>query len=179
MEMSLPKYDYEEPRPSRVPLINLAARLVTFASLAVTLVVLQTNRATVTTIKGDKFRLTYGNYFHTYKYMFYVSTVGIVYTALQVPFAAFYVIVKRRVFNSDTLLRIEFYCDKFVTLLLGAGVGAAFGATRDLKEYTLNKESSSMHYFDMNFIAATFILLGCLGSTISSIFSSWAFPKGE
>ncbi|XP_027152253.1 CASP-like protein 4D1 [Coffea eugenioides] len=136
--MSLPNYDIEEPRPSKVPQINLAARLVTFASLAITMVVLQTNRVTFTDSKNDKFRLTYNSY-HTYEYTFYVSTVGLIYSAVQAPFAGFYVIVKRRVFNSDTLLRLEFYCDKLVTLLLGLAAGASFSVTKELKEHALEK----------------------------------------
>ncbi|KAL3502135.1 hypothetical protein ACH5RR_036584 [Cinchona calisaya] len=110
--MSQLQYHHEEPRASKESKINLATRVATFASLAVTIIVLQTNRANVKTIDGGEFKLTYDNYFDTYKYVFYVSIIGLFYTLLLIPFAVYYLRAKKRLIDSYILLQLEFYGDK-------------------------------------------------------------------
>ncbi|XP_027183180.1 CASP-like protein 4D1 [Coffea eugenioides] len=175
--MSQVRYDgYSEPRSSKVPIFSLAARVATFASLVVTVVILQTNKVTLNT----GFRLTYSSLFHSYRYMFYVSILGLVYTVMQIPLAVYYLRARKRLIERYSLLYIDFYGDKIMSLLLGAGVGAAFGATRDLNKAYEESNVPKIHdFFDLSYVAAVFILIGCLGSAISSIFSSLALSKGE
>ena len=67
LKMYRAQYDgYYEPCSSKVPIFSLAARVATFASLVVTVVILQTNKATLNT----EFRLTYSDttcLFHSYR----------------------------------------------------------------------------------------------------------------
>ncbi|XP_071920030.1 CASP-like protein 4D1 [Coffea arabica] len=165
------QYDgYYEPCSSKVPIFSLAARVATFASLVVTVVILQTNKATLNT----EFRLTYSDttcLFHSYRYMLYVSILGLVYTVMQIPLAVYYFGARKRLIEHYSLLHIDFYGDKIMSLLLGEGVGA----TSDLN---MAYQTSKL-FFDLSYVAAVFILIGCLGSAISSIFSSLALSKDE
>ena len=71
--MSQVRYDgYSEPRSSKVPIFSLAARVATFASLVVTVVILQTNKVTLNT----GFRLTYSSLFHSYRQVVSTNYLG-------------------------------------------------------------------------------------------------------
>ncbi|KAL3500041.1 hypothetical protein ACH5RR_039134 [Cinchona calisaya] len=175
--MSQLRYDGYDPQPrsSKVPIITLAARVATFASLVVTVVILQMNKLTL----NNGYRVTYNNPFHSYRYMFYISILGMAYSLIQIPFAVYYLRAKKRLIESHYLLHVDFYGDKIMSLLLGAGVGAAFGATRDLNKGVKWSEPKINDFFDLSYVAALFIFIGCLGCTISSIFSSLALSEAE
>ncbi|KAL3500053.1 hypothetical protein ACH5RR_039146 [Cinchona calisaya] len=125
--MSQPRYDgYDQPRSSKVPIINLAARV------------------------------------------------------LQIPLAVYYLRAGKRLIDHYYLRSVDFYADKILSLLLGVGVGAAFGATRDLnRAYEGGSEPTIHDFFDLSYVAAVAILIACLGCTISSNFSSLALSKDE
>ncbi|KAI3453216.1 hypothetical protein Pfo_009879 [Paulownia fortunei] len=170
--MSHPEYNEEGEYGSKFPVTTLTARVVTMASLIVSVAVLKTNDATL----DDGYVLSYKD-FRSYKYMFYVMVIGIGYTLLQIPFAIYYMWKKKHLINSFGFLQFDFYADKIMALLLATGVGAAFGATLDMKKYTDDSESKIQDFLTMAYIPAAFLLVGCLASGISSVHSSLALIK--
>lgn len=65
-----------------------------------------------------------------------------------------------------------------MAFLLGSAVGAAFGATGDLKDKSIYPDQTDQ-FFDMNYIAAVFMFIGCLASLISSILSSFRLANKD
>ncbi|PIN22615.1 hypothetical protein CDL12_04671 [Handroanthus impetiginosus] len=168
---------------SKFPVTRLAARVVTLASLVVSIAVLKTNDVTIavvdmtTGVKGYA-HLTY-NYFHSYKYMFSVTLIGIGYTLLQIPFAIYYMRTKRHLINNLAFLKFEFYADMIMTFVLATGVGAGLGASLDLKKINYDKsESHKIHGFlTKSYVSAVFFLFGSFASGISAVLSSLAVTK--
>lgn len=60
-----------------------------------------------------------------------------------------------------------------ISYVLATGVGAAFGATIDLKEAS----SGANKFFNKGSAAASLLLLAFLFTAASSVFSSLALPK--
>ncbi|KAI3453217.1 hypothetical protein Pfo_009880 [Paulownia fortunei] len=170
--MSDPQYDGGADYGSKFPVTTLTARVVTLASLIVSVAVLKTNNVTF----DNGYVLTYKD-FRSYKYMFYVTVFGIGYTLLQIPFAIYYVRKKKHLINSFGFLKFDFYADKIMAFLLATGAGAAFGATLDMKKYTGDSNSKIQDFLTMVYIPAAFLLVGCLASGISSVHSSLALTK--
>ncbi|KAG8382652.1 hypothetical protein BUALT_Bualt05G0099600 [Buddleja alternifolia] len=170
----IPKYDdrTQAEYSSKFPVTRLTARVITLASLIVSLAVLKTNDVTF----DNGYVLTYKD-FRSYKYMFYVMIIGIIYTLLQIPFAIYYMKTKKHLINHYGFLKFEFYADKLVTLFLATGAGAAFGATLDMKKYVLDSESKVQDYLTMVYIPAAFLVVGCIGCGISSVHSSLALTN--
>lgn len=48
------------------------------------------------------------------RYVLYSMVIGFAYTCLQLPFAAYYVIIGKRLINRYGFLQYEFYGDKVI-----------------------------------------------------------------
>ncbi|KAL3835283.1 hypothetical protein ACJIZ3_010019 [Penstemon smallii] len=151
----------------------LTARVGTLGSLIVSIALLKTTDVTLDNVQ----LLTYKD-FHSYKYMFYAMLIGLAYTVLQVPFAIYYMRRKKHMINNFSFLKFVFYADKVMVFVLATGVGAAFGATMDLKKVRWEVDNSRLQdFFTMIYVSAAFLLVGCLTSGISSVHSSLALSK--
>ncbi|PIN22140.1 hypothetical protein CDL12_05147 [Handroanthus impetiginosus] len=87
---------------SKFPVTTLAARVVTLASLVVSIAVLKTNEVTL----NNKYVYTYSD-FYSYKYMISVTLIGIGCTFLQIP----YMRTTKHLINNLAFLKFEFYAD--------------------------------------------------------------------
>ncbi|PIM97388.1 hypothetical protein CDL12_23106 [Handroanthus impetiginosus] len=158
---------------SKFPITTLIARAGTLASLIVSVAVLKTNDVTL----DNRYVVTY-NDFRSYKYMFFVTLIGIGYTLLQIPFAMYYMRTKKHLINHLGFLKFEFYADKIMAFVLTTGAGAGFGATVDMKKYKYTSDDNKIQDFlTTSYVPAAFLLLGSFASGISSVHSSLALTK--
>ncbi|KAJ9553946.1 hypothetical protein OSB04_017991 [Centaurea solstitialis] len=172
---------YEDPKPSKLPIVTLATRVTTLVALAVSLGLL---KSISVTYKVGPFSETF-NYddVGTYRYAFFGMVTGFCYTLLQVPFALYFFFKKKR-FNNDAFLMFEFYADKICLILLATVVGSVYGATVETKKYVDGidgfeggYDADDYHlkmtaFFLMIYISAAFLLVGFLCSIVLSIVSS-------
>ncbi|KAL8053116.1 hypothetical protein ABFS82_05G052100 [Erythranthe guttata] len=158
---------------TKFPKTSLTARVVTLVSLIVSAAVLKTN-----TVSFDDVTFLSYKTFHSYKYTFYVTIFGIVYTLLQLPSAIYYMKQKTHLISSFGYLKFNFYADKIVVFLLATGAGAAFGLTMDLKKLDSNGNDSKVQDFlTIAYIPSAFLLVGGIAAGISSVHSSLALTK--
>ncbi|KAK2990332.1 hypothetical protein RJ640_003604 [Escallonia rubra] len=162
---------YEEPKASKLPLITLVSRVVTLASLVVSVVILKTNN-----IKSGGYRTFTYKEIYSYKYAMFAMVIGFAYTLSQIPFAVYYLKTGKRLINHHKLLQCDFYGDKLLSYLLATAIGAAFGVTADLKKTSDSIEKLD-NYFQIAYISVAFLLVGFLSSVVSSIASSFAISK--
>ncbi|XP_009615616.1 CASP-like protein PIMP1 [Nicotiana tomentosiformis] len=177
MEFELPQYDFnEKPRSlSKLPLVTLAARIITIACALVSVVVLKSNKVTLD--KGAK--LEY-DYFRSYRYMLGVMVAGIIYNTLHIPFAAYYLIAKKRLLGHHSFRQFEFYGDKITFGILATAAGAALGATVDLQKVVYTDNNSKIHDFlGLMYIPDAFLVAAFVSSGISSVLSSLSLRKNE
>ncbi|XP_034699708.1 CASP-like protein 4D1 isoform X2 [Vitis riparia] len=111
---------------------SLVVRLLTLIFLLASLIVIATDSATMK-IDFTEVKIRFKNVY-SYRYMVSVAVIGLAYTFLQIPFAVHYACTGKRLGAHDGLLKFEFFGDKVISYLLATGVGAAFGATFDLKK---------------------------------------------
>ncbi|KAA8529895.1 hypothetical protein F0562_034501 [Nyssa sinensis] len=180
-----------QPQPYKtLPITTLVLRVITLISLIVSLIILASDTAT---IKGEYREVTYRfKDLYAYRYMLSVIVIGLVYTFLQLPFAIHHASLGKRLMSPDGLPHFDFLGDKVVLCLLGTGVGAAFGATMDLKksldesddlleqyEITLLSQFRSKldNFFNMAYVSAGFLLIAFFSTIVSSVLSSLALSK--
>ncbi|KAK3028977.1 hypothetical protein RJ639_040004 [Escallonia herrerae] len=154
---------YEEPKASKLPLTILVSRVVTLASLVVSVVILKTNN-----IKSDGYRTFTYKEIYSYKYAMFAMLIGFAYTLSQIPFAVYYLKTGKRLINHHKLLQCDFYGDKLLSYLLATAAGAAFGVTADLKKTTEIVEKLD-NYFQISYISVSFLLVGFLSAVVSSM----------
>ncbi|KAL0296536.1 UNVERIFIED_CONTAM: CASP-like protein 4D1 [Sesamum radiatum] len=167
------QYDIDEGRGygSKFPVTVLGARVITLVSLIVSAVVLDTNTVTI-----DDYRVSYHD-FRSYKFMFYVTIIGIGYSVLQIPFAAYYMRKRKHLLPNSAFLHLSFYADKLMIVLLGLSAGAAFGATMDIKKYLGDNLPKLQDFLTVVYIPSAFLLVGCIACGLSSVHSSFALPR--
>ncbi|XAR64501.1 hypothetical protein NMG60_11024873 [Bertholletia excelsa] len=110
----------------------------------------------------------------SYRYMVTSVVLGMIYSLLQIPIAIQRVTGGKPLSNSARLLQFDFYGDKVLLCLLATGVGAAFGATVDLKKNLGTKLDS---FFDTASLSIGLLLLAFLTAIVSSILTSLALSK--
>ncbi|XP_011070713.1 CASP-like protein 4D1 [Sesamum indicum] len=171
--MAHPDHQYDEGGGygSKFPVTVLGARVLTLVSLIVSVVLLETNTVTV-----DGYHVSYHD-FRSYKFMFYVTIIGIAYTVLQIPFAAYYMRKRKHLIPNSAFLHLCFYLDKLMMVLLGLGAGAAFGATMDIKKYVGDNIPKLQDFLTVVYIPSTFLLVGCIACGVSSVHSSFLLPR--
>ncbi|KAL3523806.1 hypothetical protein ACH5RR_016640 [Cinchona calisaya] len=164
------------PPPSTAvsPLVSLIVRILTFACLLISAIILIANTYTQSFQDVDitiKF-----NDFYSYRYLLSTTVIGLAYTLLQSALTTFLVSTGNRI-GGEGMLQFDFYGDKVISYLLATGVAASFGMTLDLKA-SLSGGSSGVDKFMSKAEAATSLcLLGFLFTAISSIFSAFSLPK--
>ncbi|KAA8529896.1 hypothetical protein F0562_034500 [Nyssa sinensis] len=120
-----------QPQASKLLVANLVARVVTLASLVVSITIMKTNNE-VYEVDSRKFFINY---------------------------------------------------QEVVSFILATGVGAAFGATVDLKRRLDSSGNHSEHkskfddFFNVAYISAGFLLIGFFSSGVSSVISSLSLAK--
>ncbi|XP_059650725.1 CASP-like protein 4D1 [Cornus florida] len=193
-----------QPRASKtLPIATLVMRSVTLTALLISLIVIASDSATAR-VDLIKFTIHFKD-FYAYRYMLSTIVIGMAYTLLQIPFAIYHVSMGKRLVKHGGFLHFDFYGDKVSQLylhlyiyiyvllsLLATGVGAAFGATLDLKKRMDDLEddfqdygvtdfsqfrSKADNFFNMANISTGFLLIAFLSSGVSSILSSMALFK--
>ncbi|XP_059627742.1 CASP-like protein 4D1 [Cornus florida] len=180
-----------QPRASKtLPIATLVMRSVTLTALLLSLIVIASDSATAR-VDLIKFTIHFKD-FYAYRYMLSTIVIGMAYTLLQIPFAIYHVSMGKRLVKHGGFLHFDFYGDKVLLSLLATGVGAAFGATLDLKKRMDDLEddfqdygvtdfsqfrSKADNFFNMANISTGFLLIAFLISGVSSILSSMALFK--
>nr|XP_043614018.1 CASP-like protein 4D1 [Erigeron canadensis] len=184
--MSDLKYDYQE--GSKFPAAALTTRVITLVTLAVSMGLLRSNSVTYK-IGPSPVPFAYKDV-ATYEYVFFAMIAGFAYTLLQLPFAIFFFLIKKRLINNNAFIGFEFYGDKICLTILATAVGSVFGATVETRKgaslithfdgglYDANDYHSKVDDFCMiSYISAAFLLAGFLCSMTSSIMSSRALAR--
>ncbi|WOH07568.1 hypothetical protein DCAR_0727000 [Daucus carota subsp. sativus] len=177
---------YEEPKASKAPLLSLASRVVTAASLAASIIILKSAKVTFK-IGGDKYQYSY-NDSSTYQYVLLSMLVAFAYNLLQIPSAIYHLKTGKRLTNRYGFLLFDLYGDKLGVLLLATSTGAAFGATLEIKRSADNLEtiggqdasdyrSKLGDFSSMAYLSAGLLLIAFISSTLSSIISSLALSR--
>ncbi|KAI3734159.1 hypothetical protein L6452_13622 [Arctium lappa] len=172
--------------------VSLTVRLATWISLLVSLIILASNTATIKGVYREV--KIWFNDIYAYRYMMSAIVIGFAYTCVQVSLEIYQLSMGKRLMTrmSNGLPNIIFYGDKFLLSLLATGVGAAFGATFDLKKnldelddflesirdpLISQLRSKLDNFFNMAYVSAGFLLIAFLSSIASSIISSLALQK--
>ncbi|CAK9161633.1 unnamed protein product, partial [Ilex paraguariensis] len=94
------------PSGSKLPLITVVARVVTFVSALVSAVVMKTNNSTT-----DKYSLRYKDV-HSYRYALFTMVVGFAYSLLLTPFAIYYLRKGKLLINQYVFLQFQLFGDQ-------------------------------------------------------------------
>ncbi|XAR64502.1 hypothetical protein NMG60_11024874 [Bertholletia excelsa] len=169
---------------------NLVIRVTILLSLIISLVIMVSNSATLVGLYGES-TVRYKNV-NSYRYMVTSAVLGMIYSLLQIPVATQRVTGGKTLPNSARLLQFDFYGDKVLLSLLATGVGAAFGATVDLKKNfdalddlleqfgsaSLSQWRTKLdNFFNVAYLSTGFLLVAFLTSIVSSTLSSPALSK--
>ncbi|CAI9296595.1 unnamed protein product [Lactuca saligna] len=171
-------------------IVSLTIRVATWICLLASLIVLASDTST---IKGLYRNVKIGfNDIYSYRYMMSAIVIGFTYTCVQLPIEIYQVSMGKRVMIGNGLPMIIFFGDKFLLSMLATGVGAAFGATFDLKKNLddLDDYLESIgeplfsqlrtkldNFFNMAYVSSGLLLIAFLCSIASSILSSFSFQK--
>ncbi|XP_031096359.1 CASP-like protein PIMP1 [Ipomoea triloba] len=173
--------------------LNLALRLLSFASLVVSIIF------SLTSTSGDdnnnncdnnyfpcnnnynyfpynfdvKIKLTFKD-FYAYRYTLSVNTIGTVYSFIQFVLA---IVGKSDDKSSDGLVKANPYLDQVMAILLGTGAAAGFGLTLDLKHLRC-ASTITRSFLNKMTIASTFCA-GGFGFTAASSFVSLKIYEEE
>ncbi|XP_059281488.1 CASP-like protein 4D1 [Lycium ferocissimum] len=180
----LPQYDFDE-KPSssssnsslnKVPLFAAIARVVTLASLVISLLVVQNIEVFVTAYA----KIYYGSY-NTYIYMHGVLIAGICYTVLLIPFAAYYLLAKKQLIDHQAFRWVEFIGDKIIFAILGSGCAASLAITVEFQkvEWSSGYVAKLRTFLALMHVPNAFLLAAFVSSLFSSIFSSLNLRKSE
>ncbi|KAK6802265.1 hypothetical protein RDI58_000045 [Solanum bulbocastanum] len=176
------EYDYDE-KPSssfsssnKIPLIVVIARVVTLASLLISSLVMYNNEVPYMNTQIDY------HLFETFRFVFGIMIMGICYTVLLLPFAAYYMIAKKQLIDHHMFHLVQLIADKIMFGLLATAAGASLGVTVEFQKRTFidGTSGAKMHsYFSLMYVPNAFFVVGLVGSLISTILSSLNFNKSE
>ncbi|TMW82296.1 hypothetical protein EJD97_006312, partial [Solanum chilense] len=108
------EYDYDEKpfssfsSPNKIPLLVLIARVVTLASLLISSLVMYNNK--VPYMNGQ---IDY-TIFDTFRFVFAIMIMGICYTILLLPFAAYYTIAKKQLIDHHIFHLVQLIADQIM-----------------------------------------------------------------
>ncbi|XP_031259547.1 CASP-like protein 4D1 isoform X2 [Pistacia vera] len=155
-------------------LAALFLRILTFASLFVSMIILVTNSGYIDLPVYDlTFKIRFQD-IYAYRYMLATTVISIAYTILQVAFSLYYVSTGNRVISGDGSFKFDFYGDKVISYVLATGGAAAFGVTKDMKVVFAG---SGNKLFDRGYGCASLVLFWFACTAALSIYSSYALPK--
>ncbi|MCD7456686.1 hypothetical protein HAX54_032742 [Datura stramonium] len=137
----------------------LALRILTLllcaASLA--LIVLTTLRGSIKSeFRGIK----------SYRYVLAAAAGGILYSLIQLPFAIYHAIKKKRLIKGKFLPMFDFYGDKVIAFLLASGVGLGFGVSFEFKDIKRGET------IERGYIASGLLLAGFTTMALLAILTS-------
>ncbi|XP_052205609.1 CASP-like protein 4D1 [Diospyros lotus] len=177
------RYQFQsKAQASKLPLVAAAARALTIVSVVIALAITKSNQVKLPGDDRYNYYLLSYKYVISYRYALAVILLAAVHNALQMPFAVYYAIRRKRLLNHSVFLKFEFYGDKIISYALGTAAGAYFGVTVDGKrsiKYAQKWESKYNDFYNLAFVAAGFLLLGFLSCVASSFISSLAASQGE
>ncbi|KAI3730461.1 hypothetical protein L1987_61631 [Smallanthus sonchifolius] len=171
-------------------IVSLTVRVATWLCLLASLIVLASNTSNIKDLYTDV-KVGFNN-IYAYRYMMSAIVIGFAYTCVLVPFEIYQLAMGKSLVTGNWLSKTIFYGDKFLLSLLATGVGAAFGATFDLKRsldqlddsfesygipYLSDYRSKLDNFFNMAYVSAGFLLIAFLTSVASSILSSLSLQK--
>ncbi|XP_076939304.1 CASP-like protein 4D1 [Bidens hawaiensis] len=172
-------------------IVSLTLRVVTWLCLLASLIILASNTSNIKLTRFTEIKVRFNN-IYAYRYMMSAIVIGFAYTCVQVAFEIYQLATRKSLRRGNMLPKIIFYGDKFLLSILATGVGAAFGATVDLKKQldqsddilesigvTLISQYRSKidNFFNLAYVSATFLLIAFLSSVASSVLSSLALQK--
>lgn len=170
-----------------MPTVALIVRLVSLASLVVSLSVMASNSE-----KLDSRTTVHFNDIYSYRYVVATCVIGMVYTLLQSSLLIYEVGSGKKIYDHPfPRVIFEFIGDKVILCLLATAVGAAFGATLDLKSKADELEDALEDYVGFGspslaklddfltraYIPTIFLLIAFLTCGVSSVLSSLALAK--
>ncbi|KZV46415.1 hypothetical protein F511_23621 [Dorcoceras hygrometricum] len=166
--------------------VNLIMRLITLASLIVSLSVMASNSEEISSRTTIHF-----NDLYSYRYVVATCVIGIVYTLQQLSLAIYEVGSGKKIPYPQFLLIFAFIGDKVILCLLATGAGAGFGATLDLKS-KIDELDDALEaagfgvpslraklddFLNRAYIPAIFLMFAFLTCAVSSVLSSLALTK--
>nr|XP_043619990.1 CASP-like protein 4D1 [Erigeron canadensis] len=171
-------------------IVSLTIRAATWVCLLASLIILAANTYTMNGLYREV-KVGFSN-INAYRYMMSTIVIGFAYTSVQLPLEIYQVITGESFLTRNGLPKIIFYGDKLLLALLATGVGAAFGATYDLKKnlddlddllefygdpILSGARSKLDNFFNLAYVSAGFLLIAFLCSIVSSILSSLALKN--
>ncbi|XP_022875697.1 CASP-like protein 4D1 [Olea europaea var. sylvestris] len=191
-----------QPQPAQAPsssslmaIIALILRIITWVCLIISTIIIVTTTATIIGTY-QTVEIHFNDiiaYRSLHRYVLAVNVLGLVYTKLQLPSSIRLVISGKPLWKSPGFLVYDFLGDKVLLSLLATGVGAAFGATLDLKKnlddlddiLQENYDNTALSlirvklddFFGKAYVSAGFLLFAFLTSVISSVLSSLELTK--
>ncbi|XP_057777679.1 CASP-like protein 4D1 [Salvia miltiorrhiza] len=181
------------PPPPPVPLLSMARiglimRIITLAFLILSVSLLASNSTTIRV--GDSTTTLHFNDIYSYRYALATGVIGLSYTFLHLLSSIQQVRSGMLLANDPKILLYEFLGDKVILALVATGVGAAFGATVELKTKIDELEDAFEVYLDTTAFApivsklddffnrayfpTIFLLMAFLTIAVSSVLSSLA-----
>nr|XP_043619999.1 CASP-like protein 4D1 [Erigeron canadensis] len=169
---------------------SLTIRAATWICLLASLIALAANTSSVNGVYKEV-KIGFSN-IYAYRYSMSTIVIGFVYTSVHVSVEFYQVITGKSLLTGNGIPKIIFYSDKLLLSLLATGVGAAFGATYDLKKNfddlddllvffddpILSEARPKLdNFFSVAYVSAGFLLVAFLCSIVSSILSSLALYK--
>ncbi|WOH02556.1 hypothetical protein DCAR_0521945 [Daucus carota subsp. sativus] len=154
--------------------VGLTLRVVTVISLLVSLIIISTNTATLSS-NFSRIEIRFQDV-KAYRYVLATIVIGLVYSLLQTAFTIYHVTTGNRI-AGDALYIFDFYGDKLISYLLATGTGAGFGVTVDLKDANSGTNTGIDKFFNKANAASSILLLAFIFTAISSVLSSLALPK--
>ncbi|XP_047968903.1 CASP-like protein 4D1 [Salvia hispanica] len=145
----------------------LALRILSLLTLAASALLMGLNNISV---DGVKIKFTD---LIAYRYVFAVGAIGFLYNLIQLPFAMYNVVQKKRLIRNGCLPEFDYFGDKVIALLLASGVGVGFGVTFELKRTFDDAFSSEVKkYLDRGNISTGILLAGTVFMALLLAYSS-------
>ncbi|XVE52681.1 hypothetical protein DITRI_Ditri02bG0142400 [Diplodiscus trichospermus] len=165
------------PPPSTISrVITLLLKIIMFAVLLASLVILVTDTATVPLTLFTESTIHFDD-IYTYRHMLASIIIGLVYSLMQTGFSLYHLATGNRLITGDGAFVFDFYGDKVVSFMVATGSAAGFGATKDVKAIADAVKLDLDDYFNKAYASASLLLLAFLCAAILSVFSSYALPK--
>ncbi|KAL6899259.1 hypothetical protein ACP4OV_005917 [Aristida adscensionis] len=154
---------------------GLGARVLMIAVLAMSVLIMNANRST----KYDYQSAGYNIKLQSYSYAVAAAVFGMAGSLLQILVPVYLFCTGKRRMLSILILNISMYTDIVVTVALASGVGAGFGATNDVVEYTKHASKwgddvrqDLIRYYQRGSVGIVFLLIGMILSVCATVISA-------
>ncbi|KAG4380692.1 hypothetical protein AAZX31_16G195900 [Glycine max] len=162
----------------------MVAKRVANSILVLRIVALVTAAATMALLVNDNYKFDNGGElkyqdFTSYSLVVAIAAIACAYCIVQLPFAIYYAIRRKRLISNGFFPEFDFYGDKVTSLLLAAGIGAGFALSVELKKFIDDQITSSDDFSSTyakilirGLIASAFLSVTFLSMAILSVISS-------